>query len=93
MSKTEFLDPLEAEKFKKQKCVQFCGTPCICDVMNTRQISTVDSFIHTAKTVCRNLMVDLRYFFCWKIFMVEGGCHIIHISELIPTFYPKKIGE
>ena len=24
----EFLDPLEAEKFKKQKCVQFCGTPC-----------------------------------------------------------------
>ena len=31
MSKTEFLDPLEAEKFNKQKCVQFCGTPCIID--------------------------------------------------------------
>ena len=29
MSKMEFLDPLEAEKLKKQKCVQFCGTPCI----------------------------------------------------------------
>ena len=29
MSKMEFLDPLEAEKFKKQKCVQFCRTPCI----------------------------------------------------------------
>ena len=28
MSKTEFLDPLETEKFKKQKCVQFCRTPC-----------------------------------------------------------------
>ena len=28
MSKTEFLEPLEAEKLKKQKCVQFCGTPC-----------------------------------------------------------------
>ena len=28
MSKMEFLDPLEAEKFKKQKCVQFCRTPC-----------------------------------------------------------------
>ena len=28
MSKTEFIDPLEAEKFKKQKCVQFSGTPC-----------------------------------------------------------------
>ena len=23
-----FLDPLEAEKFKKQKCLQFCRTPC-----------------------------------------------------------------
>ena len=29
-SKTEFLDILEAAKFKKQKCVQFCGMPCIC---------------------------------------------------------------
>ena len=28
MSKTEFLDPLEAEKLKKLKCVQFCRTPC-----------------------------------------------------------------
>ena len=25
----EFLDPLEAEKFKNQKCVQFYRTPCI----------------------------------------------------------------
>ena len=24
----KFLDPLEAEKFKKQNCVQFCWTPC-----------------------------------------------------------------
>ena len=24
----EFLDALEAEKFKKQKCIQFCWTPC-----------------------------------------------------------------
>ena len=22
----EFLDPMEAEKFKKQKCIQFCWT-------------------------------------------------------------------
>ena len=29
MSKMEFLDALEAEKFKKQKCIQFCWTPCI----------------------------------------------------------------
>ena len=28
MSNKKFLDPLEAEKFKKQKCVQFCGAPC-----------------------------------------------------------------
>ena len=28
MSKMEFLDPLEAEKFTKQKCIQFCLTPC-----------------------------------------------------------------
>ena len=28
MSKMEFLDPLEAEKFTKQKCIQFCWTPC-----------------------------------------------------------------
>ena len=24
----EFLDPQEAEKFKIQKCIQYCGTPC-----------------------------------------------------------------
>ena len=29
MSKMEFLDPKEAEKFKKQKWKQFCWTPCI----------------------------------------------------------------
>ena len=29
MSKMEFLDALKAEKFKKQKCKQFCWTPCI----------------------------------------------------------------
>ena len=29
MSKMEFLDPKETEKFKKQKRVQFCRTPCI----------------------------------------------------------------
>ena len=28
MSKIEFLDPYEAEKFKKQKCDVFCWTPC-----------------------------------------------------------------
>ena len=28
MLKMEFLDPLIAEKFKKQKCIQFCWTPC-----------------------------------------------------------------
>ena len=28
MSKIEFLYPQEAEKFKKQKCLQFCWTPC-----------------------------------------------------------------
>ena len=27
MSKMEFLDPLEAKKFTKQKCIQFCWTP------------------------------------------------------------------
>ena len=44
MLKMEFLDPLEAEKFKKQKCVQFCGTPCMSE--------TKDSFkIRTAKAV------------------------------------------
>ena len=29
MSKMEFLGPFKAEKFKKQKWVQFCRTPCI----------------------------------------------------------------
>ena len=29
MSKIEFLDPKEAEKFKKQKWNVFCWTPCI----------------------------------------------------------------
>ena len=24
----DFQDALEAEKFKKQKCIQFCWTPC-----------------------------------------------------------------
>ena len=28
MSNMEFLDPQEAEKFKKQKCLMFSGTPC-----------------------------------------------------------------
>ena len=28
MSKMEYLDTLEAEKFKKLKCIQFCWTPC-----------------------------------------------------------------
>ena len=28
MSNMEFLDPQEAEKFKKQKWPMFCGTPC-----------------------------------------------------------------
>ena len=28
MSKMEFLRQYEAEKFKKQKCIQHCGTPC-----------------------------------------------------------------
>ena len=28
MSNMEFLDTLEAEKFKKQKWLMFCGTPC-----------------------------------------------------------------
>ena len=27
MSKMKFLDPLEAEKLKKQKWIQYCGTP------------------------------------------------------------------
>ena len=28
MSNMEFLDTQEAEKFKKQKWIQYCGTPC-----------------------------------------------------------------
>ena len=36
MSKMEFLDPLEAEKFKKQKCVQFCRTPCILNIVGEK---------------------------------------------------------
>ena len=31
MSKMEVLDPLEAKKFKKQKCIHFCRSPCIYD--------------------------------------------------------------
>ena len=29
MSKIELLGALEAEKLTKQKCKQYCGTPCI----------------------------------------------------------------
>ena len=28
MSKMKFLGLQEADKFKKQKCIQYCGTPC-----------------------------------------------------------------
>ena len=28
MSKMAFLEPKEAEKFEKQKWIQYCGTPC-----------------------------------------------------------------
>ena len=38
MSKMEFLDPKETEKFKKQKRVQFCRTPC---TMITTGIMTI----------------------------------------------------
>ena len=31
MSKMELLGALEAEKFTKQKCKQYCGTPCTID--------------------------------------------------------------
>ena len=31
MSKKELLGALEAEKFTKQKCKQYCGTPCNID--------------------------------------------------------------
>ena len=32
MSKMEFLGPFKAEKFEKQKWVQFCRTPCIMQI-------------------------------------------------------------
>ena len=32
MAKIEFLDPEEAEKFKKQKWNVFCWTPCIISI-------------------------------------------------------------
>ena len=28
VSNMEFLDPKEAKKFKKEKWIQYCGTPC-----------------------------------------------------------------
>ena len=44
MSKTEFLDPLEAKKFKKQKCVQFCRTPCINRNMRSETIPSLNFY-------------------------------------------------
>ena len=37
MTKIEFLDPKETEKFKKQKRVQFCRTPCSIRMFKKRQ--------------------------------------------------------
>ena len=59
MSKMEFVNPFKAEKFKKQKCVQFCGTPCIF-IMEPYQASENPKGIHIEQTCVHSALFSVR---------------------------------
>ena len=71
MSKMKFLDLEEAEKFKEQKWVMFCGTPC--------RISVLVLFLY-------NLLIFECYFHNIYAIYAHTGCPTKHFPLLFFEF-------
>ena len=74
MSNTEFLDPQEAEKFKKQKWPLFCWTPCKNLLPSQNPTGNPVPRIRHNFHVCRTLQLRLNgQMFKLRCFRSKGG--------------------